>query len=189
MVQFDSPSALQAWLNSQNIDTAQWGTSNAKTIQHLWREIQREETSIRGCPPVRYVRVVEVRVLRHNAILIETAQHFQDGRVRRRQRPPSEKLLADESYQTGAIRCLIEEVGVRAEEIRLHLETHAIRQFEIESPSYPNLKTQYEYHSVNATVSGLPSVDFCALNVHGGPADPVIAHEWSWQDESLVDST
>ncbi|MGB1252542.1 MAG: NUDIX domain-containing protein [Candidatus Promineifilaceae bacterium] len=189
MTKIETLANLTDWLHSQQIDLSQWGEQNAKTVSDLWNELQHQETTVSVNPPMRHVRVVRVVVRQTDGtILVESAQLLNDGRIRKRWRAPSEKLHINENYVSGAIRCLVEEVRVKEEHVTLIPSTHIVQDLILESPSYPNLKTQYEFHTVDAVVAGLPSVGFCALNVRNDPSDPVLAHEWAWCTPDSIES-
>ncbi|HFC11281.1 MAG TPA: NUDIX hydrolase [Anaerolineae bacterium] len=182
MITFQDSYTLQQWLNTHNIDTAEWGSHNAKTIHNLWQEIIVGESHFEAESPVRHVNVVNI-ILRHKQqILIEVAQELRDGRVRRRNRPPAEKIMRGENYLEAATRCLVEELGLSAEDIQLDPSSHRSQSYCSESLSYPNLFTHFHLHTIEATIKTLPTNDFRIPHHTHNRADPVVAHHWAWRE-------
>jgi hypothetical protein len=88
---------LTLWLAARGISTQGWGAGLAKSAADLWQEIEAGESRLEDDPPRRVVEVVQVWV-RDTAgrVLIEREQELADGRLRARNRPPSEKLKPGE---------------------------------------------------------------------------------------------
>ncbi len=169
--------SLINWLHENNIDISAWDTDDAKGLHSLWRELQCGEITLTTPPPQRHVRVVSLLIERENKILMEVSQTMQDGRMRRRNLPPSEKLLADESPLRGTRRCLQEEIGVEGSDVRL--TEVGVREAIRESPSYPGLASVYTIHNVSLSLPQLPDSDFTIPNQ--GVGDSVVAHTWGWR--------
>lgn len=179
--EFASAGDLRRWLARQGIDLAVWGRDDHKSVRHLWEEIARGETQIQADPPLRLVDVVQVVVRRGRQALVEREQELADGRRRKRNRPPSEKMRPGENYLEAALRCLREELGVRRADVDLLHDTYRREQTEGPSQSYPGLRTRYTFHMVEARVKGLPDDDFTTPERAGGKGDPVEAHHWTWK--------
>lgn len=180
MVSPASEADLATWLAALRIDTAAWGQGGAKQVADLWHEIARGESTLHTNPPRREVALVQVNLRRGDLILLELAQEMRDGPVRRRMRPPAEKLVAGEAVTRAARRCLQEEIGVTAGQVSDVRELGAPAISEMDSPSYPGLVTRYLRHTVEAAVEGLPAEDFWRDNVAAG-ADPILRHLWGWR--------
>jgi hypothetical protein len=171
---------LTRWLAARGISTAAWNAGPAKDAADLWREIQAGESRLEDDPPRRVVEVVQVWVRdRAGRVLIEKEQELADGRLRTRNRPPSEKLKPGEDYAKAAARCLVEELGVAQADITLRPESYRRTERTLDSPSYPGLLTRYTIHEVDAAVRGLPAGDFSRANT--AAADPVRRHGWTWE--------
>lgn len=187
-MQFDTLEQLTAALRADGIDTAQWGVDAAKTVADLWQELCAGEAELHGPPLVRVVRgVVRVIVRRGDAILIEAEQVFRDGRVRRRDTPPADKLRPGEGYAAAARRCLQEELGVAPGAVTLIEATYRRDEATYESPSYPGLRTQYIFHVVEAQVATLPDADFWTDEAASNAEDAVARHHWIWQRQPGTD--
>lgn len=123
--QLDSLDKLKNFLSSVGIEIFEWGSGVAKTVEHLYSEIQRgESVLVRGEQGeiVRRVRIAGVDIYystpEGNILrLIEDRQVFPDGRVRRRDydHAVSEKLKPEEEPLEGAIRGIQEELGIISE--------------------------------------------------------------------------
>jgi len=177
---FPTPDQLNSWLHAQQIDTSRWGEGEAKSVADLWQELQHGESTLQGDPALRRVRVAEVYVVRGDQFLIERAQHFADGRIRSRNRPPSEKMHPNETSLAAAQRCLIEELAVDPTTISIASQQIAIRTIRKQSDSYPNLLSEYTFYTVYTQVDSLPSGSFVTPNAAHSDGDPVIAHQWDW---------
>lgn len=171
---------LKKWLDTRGIDISQWGSADAKTVADLLCELQDGESTLSSDPPVRRVQVVEVLIYRDDQLLVEREQHFSDGRVRTRNRPPSEKMLPDEDPTAAARRCLVEELGVSSAAITFRPQEIPQRIVRTDSESYPNLLSEYHFFTVVASVEGLPHTTFTTPNVAHAKGDPIVAHRWAW---------
>jgi len=180
-LEFNNKHELENWLSSKKIDTSKWGTGDSKTISNLWTEIIDKETKIQDNPPLRVVSgVVMVIIKKKDKILIEYEQEFKDGRKRKRDNPPLDKIKFKESYFDAAVRCLQEELGINSENINILRHTHKKEQKISESPSYPELNTKYYFHIVEAKVKGLPKEDFQTFE--SGKSDTIKIHYWTWKN-------
>ncbi len=172
---------LRTWLHAHAIDTSAWGQGAAKALLDLWRELHQGESTLQADPPLRRVQVVEVHVTNGGRRLIERAQHFADGRVRTRNRPPSEKMHPLEEPLAAARRCLVEELAVPPAAITFPAQQITARTVRSESDSYPNLISEYTFYTVRAHVTGLPTTPFITPNAAHAAGDPVVAHQWEWE--------
>jgi hypothetical protein len=152
--QTDSLNKLKNFLSSEGIDISKWGEGEAKSLNHLYNEIQKGESILMRAEHgeiVRNIRMAGVDIYYstlegHELHLIEDKQVFSDGRIRRRDygHAVSEKLKPDEDPLVGAIRGIQEELGVWGDFDIALVDSDTISRF---SPSYPNLPTEYvRYH-------------------------------------------
>lgn len=186
METFGTQAQLYAWLQQQNIDVTQWGRGAAKSLAHLWRELQNGDAVIKTQPTLRIVNVVQVVIRRDDLILLEKAQEFGDGQMRYRNQPPSEKMRIGEDYLAAARRGLLEELGVASDDVAFFQDSYRQRHAVIESPSYPGLPTQYTFHQIEAAVSTLPATDFWRDNASYVKGDPIKRHHWGWLDPQIA---
>ncbi len=178
---FQSEDQLQDWLNKVNIDTSLWGEGNAKTVSDLWNEIVCGEAAVQLIPPLRLVDVAQIIIRRGKQILMEAKQEFENGQIRFRNQPPSEKIKAGENYTDAALRCFYEELGVAETAVTFHHDTYTQIESETDSLSYPGLKTRYTFHIIEAEVNGLPDEDFWRDNAAFDAGDPIKRHHWTWR--------
>ena len=182
MQTFENPQQLALWLQGHQINLDHWGQQGAKSVEDLWREVQHAESLLYAEAPLRRVRVVELVVQDGDRQLIEAAQTLVSGQVRRRNHPPSEKMLPDEEPFGTAQRCLVEELGIDdATDVRFPPQQIRERQELVDSASYPGLITQFTFYQVVVQVQHLPATDFTTTNAAHAHGDPVIAHHWHWQ--------
>jgi ADP-ribose pyrophosphatase YjhB (NUDIX family) len=183
---FPSIHALEAWLKKHGINCESWGKNSSKSLQNLWQELEAGEVQLREPPPLRVVEVVQIIIQRNNNILVEAEQEFLNGQRRFRNQPPSEKVKPGETIYEAACRCLKEELGVEEEAIKLDMKSHRQHQTNTNSISYPGLPSQYNFHLLEAAVSGLPEEDFWRENQTEGTVDPVKRHRWVWQPRESI---
>lgn len=179
--QFANIQALEAWLEKHEIKYDTWGVNNSKDLPNLWQELEAGEVQLKDNPPLRIVDVVQLIIVRDAHILVEAAQEFINGQRRFRNQPPSEKIKPGENIQEAAYRCLREELGIPRHRVSLRMESHQCHQTNTNSISYPGLLTQYNFHMLDAGVTGLPQEDFWRENRAGGSLDPVKRHLWAWR--------
>jgi hypothetical protein len=182
--QFQSSKELAHWLTARGIDLTQWGRDGAKTLENLWDEYASGEVAFHDDPPLRIVEVVQVLIRRGKHVLLEKEQEFGNAQRRSRNLPPSEKLKRGEHYIEAAVRCLNEELGLARDEIAFIGSAYEKVTHVRESPSYPGLRTQYTFHSIEAVAKGLPNRDFWRENAPFSGGDPVKRHLWAWQPRS-----
>lgn len=171
---------LETWLAAAGIDTTNWGRDNAKTVADLAREIASGESTLQNDPPRRVVQVVQVIIPRGDNVLIETAQEFADGRVRRRDHVPSEKMLPNEEPIVAARRCLKEELGLNTDQLLGPPTYTNFSKKVIDSPSYPGLTTEFTMHQVRVETDALPTESFSTQNLAHADGDPVKSMRWAW---------
>jgi hypothetical protein len=129
-----------------------YGKRRAKDFASLVKEIEKGESEIvwEGDKPIRLIKVCRVKVisLDNELSLYEDRQVFADGRIRKRRiEGLAEKFLPNENPEDAAERALKEELGMSSEAIALTpIRPGGIDTEEKESPSYPGLVTQYQFH-------------------------------------------
>lgn len=140
-------------LFAHHIPTETWGTGKAKTLEHLFNEVESGEASLLEVDGVLMRRAEGsiVSVFYRNDpdtfFLREDRQVFSDGRTRVRDLDTSvgEKLSPNENPLSGAWRALVEELGFSYEEtVRLVFVSEKQRvKGPVPSDSYPGLQTLY----------------------------------------------
>jgi len=117
--------------------------------------------------------------------LVEASQTLPDGRVRRRGLLLSEKRVRGEAWDVAARRGVAEELeSAAAGDVALDEASHRVRHVAKDSMSYPGLPTEYEVHSADATVAGLPQLGFQTREPRPGGE---LVTTWQWQDEPPPD--
>jgi len=181
IVYLKTQAELANYLASNHIDTSKWGQGEAKKVSDLWTEIEKGETQISENPVQRITTLCQVMIRNGEKILVETLQLFADGRVRVRNKPPAEKMLKDESWETAAVRGLVEELGATPDQIHIDRQSYMLKEKVQDSQSYPGLETRYVIHQVEAQVDRLPNSAFWTLEDVANAADAVRTHCWDWQ--------
>lgn len=143
---------LVSLLTKANISLDKWGTGKAKSVDHLFREIEAGETRLvwrHGL--LRVVCVVGVSVHHvekgETLYLREVKQMLADGRERLRDLAATvwEKRLIGESPEEAAYRGLREELGLVGVPLVSALGVHRDERKRKDSSSYPDLPTEYWY--------------------------------------------
>lgn len=174
-----SVAELEAWLRAAGMPLEEWGTGGAKSVSDLRNEITAGESILETNPFCRVVKLVQLRIVRGDRVLIELEQELAGGRRRQRRRLPSEKVKRGETSIRAARRCLKEELGlVEPRGVELSSDAKPIQR-RSESPSYPGLITHYTIHTITALSDELPDEDFWVENV--AESDPVVRHRWGWR--------
>jgi hypothetical protein len=180
-VRIRSLSELQDWLTGHGIPFDAWGRDRdgSKPVARLWHEIASGESWLTDDPPLRRVAVVSLRIEAAGKQLTEVRQLMADGAVRERNSPPTEKLKPGETATAGALRCAVEELRVEARHVRIVAEPLSTTVEELDSPSYPGLRTRYLLHTMTAAVLSLPTSAFTTDEASGSDA-AVLTHHWEW---------
>ncbi len=171
---------LKSWLASHKIDFSAWGSGAAKSLEDLYREVQKGDSTLQAAR--RIVNVAIVIIQSGENYLIESKQEFADNRSRKRHWPPSEKLQIGERPEEAAKRCLFEELGLRDDQIDSVIQKSEPIVEEKPSMSYPGLKTEYHLHVIEAKVSGLPQREFKTKEEPFSNDQLVKWHTWKWGD-------
>lgn len=181
---------LCAWLKTQDIDFSDWGSQSAKSVEDLWNEYQLGEIELQQQPVRRVITgVVQVLIFKESRMLMEVHQQLTDGRMRLRNRPPSEKRKPGESPEATARRCLFEELECSPEQIRSLWVLNEQPQMEHRfSQSFPGLLTCYPVYQVVAEVEGLPDQAFQTRERGDIEGSAVKIHHWEWRkpEESYI---
>lgn len=171
---------LKDWLASHKIDFSTWGSGAAKSLDDLLREVQKGDSKLQAAK--RIVDVAVVIIKSGEKFLIESKQEFSDCRTRDRHWPPSEKLQIDEDAESAAERCLLEELGLRNDQINSVKRMSQPIVEEKQSSSYPGLLTEYRLHVIEANVNGLPQREFKTREEPFSNDQLVRWHTWKWGD-------
>ena len=151
-------------MRTHGVDPTPFGVGTAKRMEELATEVANGETTleiVEGAPR-RNVRVLQL-LIRDEAgrVLIEAKQEWDDGRVRERGTPLSEKLLRDENWRDAAPRAVAEELGSALSpgyKLELDETSFTCVAKERDSLSYPGLPSRYLMHSVEARIiDGFPA--------------------------------
>ena len=176
----DSVSKL---LVEHGIDINQYGKGDAKTLEHLAKEVLLGESvlTVEDGELIRLVSIAGIDVLNQDASgkwreLYEVEQVFTDGRVRRRDLPQSlsEKVLPSElGAEDSVYRALKEELGLDSEMVAsLHSIGHT-RKDRV-SGSYPQLKTIIDVENYVAVIGG-------DVQEHYQEVQPDKTTTWAWR--------
>lgn len=151
--------ALKQQLESAGIDTSEWGKGEAKTVEHLQKEIESGETILITGEQGELLRKVVVGgadILYTSPEgkkyrLKEDRQVFKDGRERKRNldQAISEKMKPDEDPTDAIIRGVREELDIEGD---LSVTETGVEEQLLSSPSYPGLQSQYILHKFSITL-------------------------------------
>jgi hypothetical protein len=151
---------LKEQLEKHGIPLDQWGKGQAKTFQHLLKEMAENECELvedeeKGL--VRRVSVLGIDIYyqpqgSERLRLFEEKQVFIDGRERRRSLPTSmgEKLTPGEDLDQAAKRAIREELGITDGVQAQYIKT--LRNERV-SDSFPGLLSQYVNHFYEANLT------------------------------------
>jgi len=141
---------LRQQLEQAGIDISLWGKGEAKTLEHLYQELEKGESVLRLADNRLELlrRVVSANVYYmtkdgKKLRLQEDKQVFKDGRIRHRKfdNPIAEKMKPDEDPKDAMIRCLQEELGLDG---NFDIKLVGTDQPKYESQSYPGLYSRYD---------------------------------------------
>ena len=139
--------ALKARPVAHGIDLSCFEQGNAKSIAHLFAELERGEAEpiVRNGQLIRRLAVLNIDVFAEingrRLHLVEDRQVFADGRIRRRALPASvsEKLHTGEDRVAAVVRALEEELWIR----RFGIVSPFVETVEAsESPGFPRLLSE-----------------------------------------------
>lgn len=178
---FPSVESLHQWLLTLSIDLDSWNCGQAKSVDNLFNEISKGESSIQLQPPLRVVKVVQVLVMHDGKYLLELGQELDDKRMRSRKIPPSEKMKPGEDCLFAAKRCLLEELQIQDQDITILTRQCKPRYRYRNSRSYPGLRTKYSIYRVEVIVKDLPTENFWTdektIQTDG---EIIRRHYWGW---------
>jgi hypothetical protein len=162
-----------------------WGTGGAKTYRDLTDEINKGECYLRidDHGLTRVTRVVRMEITDQElGRLLEVRQVFPDGRTRERNKVPSGKLNSTEDPETGMLREMKEELRlVGTDPDVFSWSEPEMRREANESPSYPGLRSEYELHTFQITLSDRVRQDMKAgACVKEDVPDGILEHEFAW---------
>merc|ERR1740121_2866354 len=152
---------FEQMLKDHNIKTEQFGKGKAKTLEEMAGEVRTGAARLMldATEHKKLVRVVDVVLfkLEHGGkLLIETSEMFADGRKRDTNRLPGTKKEPHENTKQTAERVLQELIGLKTEMVKFDLAKIDRFEEEIESPSYPGVRTVYRKEIMKATMVNAP---------------------------------
>eukprot|EP01026_Neomeris_dumetosa_P034096 TRINITY_DN2738_c0_g1_i1.p1 TRINITY_DN2738_c0_g1~~TRINITY_DN2738_c0_g1_i1.p1 ORF type:complete len:227 (+),score=21.45 TRINITY_DN2738_c0_g1_i1:77-757(+) len=183
-------SQLESWLNSNGVDTQEWGTGPTKTVQELFEEVQLGETQLMLSEEGNVQRFVRIAIvdIKNDAgqTLMEFKQVLPNGHERQRGLMLSEKLLRDEEWEVGAKRGIQEELSTAMTDPQNFLsyltflpDSYRLKLEEKVSTSYGGLKSRYECNKVVANLTCIPqSGEFVTKEER---PDGYLTTHWRWQ--------
>ncbi len=144
---------LKQQIENAGIDISEWGKGQTKTLEHLQKEIEEEETVLITGEQGELLRKVIVGVADVFYIspdgkkyhLKEEKQIFKDDRERSRDinESVSEKMKINEDPNKAMLRGIREELGIEGD---LFLTKIGTDKKLVSSLSYPGLQSYYIYH-------------------------------------------
>ena len=149
---------LIALLRRHRVPLETWGTGDAKTLDHLLKELAAGECalSVQDGRIIRYAEGAVIDVYCNgpdgSLKLVEDRQVFRDGRTKRRNLDTSigEKMTPAEDPESAARRALAEELGITAPLVVTALHTR--RKGPVPSVAFPGLTTIYDMHAFAVTL-------------------------------------
>ena len=205
----DDEADLARWLGNHGVDVLRFGKGEAKTICHLFGEVDDGKCAIGlearngEATVVRSVTNTWIKLRHSHKILVEKQQLLEDGRKRLRKDAGRSLLVVaktkkGEAWRDAALRTLRAELGLRPETVGFCDEGSVIKKSRsLESPSFPGIATTYteihceakllreklspaEREHLGLTAAG--DADFrTKQNGRGGS----IHHFWSWESAAV----
>ena len=204
---FDGEDHLKKWLGAHQIDLDRFGQHGAKTVRHLFDEVNTRKCALildlyQGkSVVVRSVVNTHIKLRHEYKILVEKHQLLEDGRKRVRKYNDGRSLLIvvknrpAESWRDATFRGLKDELGLGPESSSLCDEGAVEKKSRIvDSPSFPGIMTTYDEICVEARllVDRIPSDDRIRIGLtsHGGAKDFTTmksggTHFWSWESAAV----
>ncbi|MCA9350934.1 hypothetical protein KC874_04565 [Candidatus Saccharibacteria bacterium] len=149
-------------LKKHEVDIFSWGSYEAKTVEHLISEVLSGESQLLETDQGELLRVLEVAdgtITYTDSLgavykLTEDRQEFADGRVRKREHLKdislAEKVAPGEDPKQALLRGIDEELGITGDIYIVGNPT--LDEKQVESPSFPGLKTQYRVHKYKLVI-------------------------------------
>eukprot|EP00747_Dinoflagellata_sp_TGD_P192915 gnl/TRDRNA2_/TRDRNA2_58445_c0_seq1.p1 gnl/TRDRNA2_/TRDRNA2_58445_c0~~gnl/TRDRNA2_/TRDRNA2_58445_c0_seq1.p1 ORF type:complete len:290 (-),score=70.66 gnl/TRDRNA2_/TRDRNA2_58445_c0_seq1:133-1002(-) len=203
-----STEELRTLLEMHEIDTSQFGTGEAKSLDALLQELQDGSCSL-DLVNGRIMRCVEpvfIELRYSGKILVEKSQVLPDGRLRQRNMLLAEKKQpADPNVVTVVLRALKEELDIDVTgpgkdvfvEGFVHRDDlYKVFREERDAASYPGIPCVYLTHHETVEIRegsraaslfatcGLP--EGCSFKTEEAKADGILKHQWDWIDFELA---
>mmetsp|Transcript_60680 Transcript_60680/g.159540 ORF Transcript_60680/g.159540 Transcript_60680/m.159540 type:complete len:780 (-) Transcript_60680:278-2617(-) len=152
-------------LEDHNIDPSQFGKGQAKKLEGLAAEVLAGAARLMldATEHKKLVRVADVVVLRLRSpgqprLLIEVSELMPDGRKRNTVRLPGTKKEPHENTRQTAERILQEMLGIAPTSVKFDLGSIERFEEEMDSPSYPGVRTVYRKEIIEGVVSTMDKV-------------------------------
>jgi len=158
-IQAENVAHLQQALEEAGVSVQAWGGVQTKNLEELFQELQHGDCILQNSEQygvIRKMNLVVVMLEHQEYLLLEKQQqNSQTGETRSRKLAGTliEKLMADESPESGAARVLAEEMDITGD---LNLSSFQEGDHFLESASYPGLWTHYHiFYTVCPMPGGL----------------------------------
>jgi serine/threonine protein kinase len=185
-------------LEEHNIDISKFGTGEAKTLELFVGELSSGNARLLldATEHKKLVRTVNIVLLRIRSpgglLLVETEEMYSDGRHRETFRLPGAKKEPHENMRQTAERIAQDTIGAGLKVLECELLDAERYEEEMDSPSFPGVRTVYRKEIVFCTVTSTDS----AVLQKMGLANPIpesftttskdvqaITKTFNWMDE------
>ena len=182
-MKFNNIGELRSFLQDK-VDINVWKRPNYNTINDLFEEISRGETTIKAFPLCRSLSIVKIFIYQERKVLVEEKIVTSSNKYQLRNSAPSEKIVSNETPLDAFYRGLKEELNINSDQIK----DYSIKDFYTEtmnSPSYPGLLSTYKIYECECQLKIRLESKFTTIEIE---QNEEIIHTWKFVEREKIKS-
>lgn len=182
-MKFNNIGELRSFLQDK-VDINLWKRPSCNTVEDLYKEIERNETTLNTSPLSRSIVIVKIFICQDGKILVEEEITSSSNKHQIRSTVPAEKMFSNEKPLDAFYRGLKEELNIMPEQV----ENYCIKDPYTEvmkSPSYPGLLSSYKIYECECHLKIRLESKFTTIEIE---QNEKIIHTWKFVEREKIKS-
>lgn len=180
---FNNVRELRDFLQDK-VDINLWKRPNCNTVEDLYKEIERNETTLNTSPLSRSIAIVKIFICQDGKILVEEEIASSSNKHQLRSTAPAEKMFSNEKPLDAFYRGLKEELNIMPEQVENYCIKDPYTEF-MNSPSYPGLLSSYKIYECECQLKIRLESRFTTIEIE---KNEEIIHTWKFVAKDEIQS-
>jgi hypothetical protein len=180
---FNNVRELKVFLQDK-VDIDLWKRPNYNTVDDLYEEIMRNETTLSISPLCRSISIVKIFIYQEGKILVEEKIVTSSNKCQLRNTAPSEKMFSNETPLEAFYRGLQEELNIKSDQVKYYSIKDPYTE-SMNSPSYPGLLSSYKIYECECQLIIRLESNFTTKEIE---KNEEIIHTWKLVEKDKIKS-